>query len=191
MPVFLFHWPSLIYQIVYDFLNFNSAWGWGMRRSQKSLTGWDPRWDLNPLSVLSIYPRQCCLVLADLISCKHVWFYNVWWQGLVFYFSTANNFLRLLATETSGRYHRCHSDFDAQLFAHKLLTEGFGDAEVINTFFIEPCIYSQETAFDNKTLVLFMPLKVNEFLSVHPVCVMFLFWTVVELNMWEFLNQLF
>ncbi|XP_045213175.2 von Willebrand factor A domain-containing protein 3A-like isoform X3 [Mercenaria mercenaria] len=43
--------------------------------------------------------------------------------------NTANNFLHLLATETSGRYHRCHSDFDAQLFAHKLLTEGFCDAE--------------------------------------------------------------
>ena len=46
------------------------------------------------------------------------------------YFSTANNFLKLLAVETGGRYHRCHSDFDAQLFAHKLLTEGFQDAEV-------------------------------------------------------------
>ncbi|KAL4240557.1 Von Willebrand factor A [Mactra antiquata] len=43
--------------------------------------------------------------------------------------NTANNFLRLLAAETAGRYHRCHSDFDAQLFAHKLLTEGFDDAE--------------------------------------------------------------
>jgi len=45
--------------------------------------------------------------------------------------STANNFLKLLAVETSGRFHRCHSDFDAQLFAHKLLTEGFDDAEVM------------------------------------------------------------
>ncbi|KAJ8319389.1 hypothetical protein KUTeg_004480 [Tegillarca granosa] len=43
--------------------------------------------------------------------------------------STANNFLRLLATETGGRYHHCHSDFDAQMFAHKLLTEGFQDTE--------------------------------------------------------------
>ncbi|KAH3861547.1 hypothetical protein DPMN_024479, partial [Dreissena polymorpha] len=43
--------------------------------------------------------------------------------------STANSFLQLLATETSGRYHRCHSDFDAQLFAHKLLQGGFNDAE--------------------------------------------------------------
>ncbi|XP_060556889.1 von Willebrand factor A domain-containing protein 3A-like [Ruditapes philippinarum] len=43
--------------------------------------------------------------------------------------NTANSFLSLLATETSGRYHRCHSDFDAQLFAHKLLTDGFNDAE--------------------------------------------------------------
>lgn len=48
----------------------------------------------------------------------------------VLYFSTANSFLQLLAKETAGRYHRCHSDFDAQLFAHKLLTEGFDDAEV-------------------------------------------------------------
>ncbi|XP_052071945.1 von Willebrand factor A domain-containing protein 3A-like isoform X3 [Mytilus californianus] len=43
--------------------------------------------------------------------------------------STANNFLKLLATQTGGRFHMCHSDFDAQLFAHKLLTEGFGDTE--------------------------------------------------------------
>ncbi|KAL3876675.1 hypothetical protein ACJMK2_034479, partial [Sinanodonta woodiana] len=43
--------------------------------------------------------------------------------------NTANNFLRLLATETGGRYHRCQSDFDAQLFAHKLLSEGFADSE--------------------------------------------------------------
>lgn len=43
--------------------------------------------------------------------------------------STANSFLKLLAAETGGRYHKCHSDFDVQLFAHKLLTEGFDDAE--------------------------------------------------------------
>ncbi|XP_067671399.1 von Willebrand factor A domain-containing protein 3A-like [Haliotis asinina] len=43
--------------------------------------------------------------------------------------STANSFLHLLATETGGRYHRCHEDFDAHLFAHKLLSEGFQDAE--------------------------------------------------------------
>ena len=43
--------------------------------------------------------------------------------------STANNFLHLLAQETGGRYHRCQTDFDAQLFAHKLLTEGFEDTE--------------------------------------------------------------
>ncbi|XP_059162068.1 von Willebrand factor A domain-containing protein 3A-like [Physella acuta] len=43
--------------------------------------------------------------------------------------STANNFMRLLATETGGRYHRIHEDFDAQLFIHKLLSEGFDDCE--------------------------------------------------------------
>ena len=36
----------------------------------------------------------------------------------------------MLAAETSGRYHRCHGDFDAERFAHKLLTEGFDDPEV-------------------------------------------------------------
>ena len=46
------------------------------------------------------------------------------------FYSTANNFLKLLASQTGGRFHKCHSDFDAQLFAHKLLTEGFGDTEV-------------------------------------------------------------
>ena len=46
------------------------------------------------------------------------------------FFSTANNFLHLLAKETGGRYHRCHGDFDAQMFTHKLLSEGFQDAEV-------------------------------------------------------------
>lgn len=43
--------------------------------------------------------------------------------------STANSFLHLLATETSGRYHRCPDDFNADMFAHKLLSEGFGDSE--------------------------------------------------------------
>ena len=45
-------------------------------------------------------------------------------------FRTANTFLKMLAAETSGRYHRCHGDFDAERFAHKLLTEGFDDPEV-------------------------------------------------------------
>ncbi|KAL8584268.1 hypothetical protein ACOMHN_034953 [Nucella lapillus] len=43
--------------------------------------------------------------------------------------STANSFLHLLATETGGRYHRCPDDFNADMFAHKLLSEGFGDSE--------------------------------------------------------------
>ncbi|ESO87152.1 hypothetical protein LOTGIDRAFT_107324, partial [Lottia gigantea] len=43
--------------------------------------------------------------------------------------STANSFLQLLANETGGRYHRCPPNFDAQLFAHKLLSEGLGDTE--------------------------------------------------------------
>ena len=45
-------------------------------------------------------------------------------------FSTANNFLKMLSAETGGRYHSIHTDFDAQLYAHKLLTEGFHDPEV-------------------------------------------------------------
>lgn len=52
------------------------------------------------------------------------------WYLFILIYSTANNFLKLLATQTGGRFHMCHSDFDAQLFAHKLLTEGFGDTEV-------------------------------------------------------------
>lgn len=43
--------------------------------------------------------------------------------------STANSFLHLLATETGGRYHRCPDDFNADMFAHKLLSEGFSDSE--------------------------------------------------------------
>ncbi|XP_055877562.1 von Willebrand factor A domain-containing protein 3A-like [Biomphalaria glabrata] len=43
--------------------------------------------------------------------------------------STANNFLRLLASETGGRYHRVQEDFDAEIFVHKLLSEGFNDSE--------------------------------------------------------------
>ncbi|KAK7113358.1 von Willebrand factor A domain-containing protein 3A-like [Littorina saxatilis] len=43
--------------------------------------------------------------------------------------STANSFLHLLASETGGRYHRCPDDFNADIFAHKLLSEGFGDSE--------------------------------------------------------------
>ncbi|KAK2189215.1 hypothetical protein NP493_113g03015 [Ridgeia piscesae] len=43
--------------------------------------------------------------------------------------STANNFLVTLAHENGGRFHRCHANFDAPLFAHTLLTEGFTDHE--------------------------------------------------------------
>ena len=46
------------------------------------------------------------------------------------YCRTANNFLKMLAEQTNGRYHRCHTDFDAHKFAHKLLSEGFEDHEV-------------------------------------------------------------
>lgn len=41
--------------------------------------------------------------------------------------SIANNFLKRLARETGGRYHKCQGNFDIQLFIHKLLTEGFKD----------------------------------------------------------------
>ncbi|PVD38341.1 hypothetical protein C0Q70_00953 [Pomacea canaliculata] len=43
--------------------------------------------------------------------------------------STANSFLHLLAQETGGRYHRCPDDFNPDMFAHKLLSEGFHDNE--------------------------------------------------------------
>lgn len=43
---------------------------------------------------------------------------------------TANEFLKLLAAETNGRYHRCQGDFDADLFAHRILTEGFSAENV-------------------------------------------------------------
>ena len=45
-------------------------------------------------------------------------------------YSTANSFLKMLAKETGGRYHQLQSNFDAQLYAHKLLAEGFKDPEV-------------------------------------------------------------
>lgn len=32
-----------------------------------------------------------------------------------------------LAAETGGRFHRSHGDFNADLFAHKVLKEGFTD----------------------------------------------------------------
>lgn len=41
--------------------------------------------------------------------------------------SVANNFLKRLARETGGRYHKCHGHFNIQMFIHKLLTEGFKD----------------------------------------------------------------
>uniref|UniRef100_A0A803SYR8 von Willebrand factor A domain containing 3A n=1 Tax=Anolis carolinensis TaxID=28377 RepID=A0A803SYR8_ANOCA len=39
----------------------------------------------------------------------------------------ANDFLKKLAFQTGGRYHRCHGDVDGQLAAHRLLSEGFKD----------------------------------------------------------------
>lgn len=37
-------------------------------------------------------------------------------------------YLQMLAAETGGRYHRSHGpDFNADLFAHKVLQEGFTD----------------------------------------------------------------
>ncbi|XP_015743008.2 von Willebrand factor A domain-containing protein 3A [Python bivittatus] len=41
----------------------------------------------------------------------------------------ANDFLKKLAFQTGGRYHRCHGDVDGQLVAHRLLSEGFKDEE--------------------------------------------------------------
>ncbi|PAA71031.1 hypothetical protein BOX15_Mlig018061g1 [Macrostomum lignano] len=37
--------------------------------------------------------------------------------------ATANNFLQCLASETGGRYHKVVEEFDAKLFAHRLLEE--------------------------------------------------------------------
>ncbi|XP_054849648.1 von Willebrand factor A domain-containing protein 3A [Eublepharis macularius] len=41
----------------------------------------------------------------------------------------ANDFLKKLACQTGGRYHRCHGDVDGQLAAHRLLSEGFKDED--------------------------------------------------------------
>uniref|UniRef100_A0ACB8FLF9 Uncharacterized protein n=1 Tax=Sphaerodactylus townsendi TaxID=933632 RepID=A0ACB8FLF9_9SAUR len=41
----------------------------------------------------------------------------------------ANNFLKSLAAQTGGRYHRCLGDVDGQLAAHRMLTEGFRDED--------------------------------------------------------------
>ncbi|XP_029140920.1 von Willebrand factor A domain-containing protein 3A [Protobothrops mucrosquamatus] len=41
----------------------------------------------------------------------------------------ANDFLKKLAFQTGGRYHRCHGDVDGQLAAHQLLSQGFKDEE--------------------------------------------------------------
>ncbi|XP_070617294.1 von Willebrand factor A domain-containing protein 3A isoform X2 [Erythrolamprus reginae] len=41
----------------------------------------------------------------------------------------ANDFLKKLAFQTGGRYHRCHGDADGQLAAHQLLSQGFKDEE--------------------------------------------------------------
>ena len=45
-------------------------------------------------------------------------------------YSIANNFLKRLARETSGRYHKWYGNFDIQMFIHKLLMEGFKDTHV-------------------------------------------------------------
>ncbi|XP_053220927.1 von Willebrand factor A domain-containing protein 3A isoform X1 [Podarcis raffonei] len=41
----------------------------------------------------------------------------------------ANDFLKKLAFQTGGRYHRCHGDVDGQMAAHRLLSEGFKDED--------------------------------------------------------------
>ncbi|XP_058013248.1 von Willebrand factor A domain-containing protein 3A isoform X2 [Ahaetulla prasina] len=41
----------------------------------------------------------------------------------------ANDFLKKLAFQTGGRYHRCHGDVDGQLAAHQLLSQGYKDEE--------------------------------------------------------------
>ncbi|XP_077172811.1 von Willebrand factor A domain-containing protein 3A isoform X1 [Paroedura picta] len=41
----------------------------------------------------------------------------------------ANDFLKKLACQTGGRYHRCHADADGQLAAHRMLTGGFKDED--------------------------------------------------------------
>ncbi|XP_041085718.1 von Willebrand factor A domain-containing protein 3A isoform X2 [Polyodon spathula] len=43
--------------------------------------------------------------------------------------STANEFLKKLASQTGGRYHRCHGELDGHLVAHRMLTEGFTDED--------------------------------------------------------------
>ncbi|XP_029432932.1 von Willebrand factor A domain-containing protein 3A [Rhinatrema bivittatum] len=42
---------------------------------------------------------------------------------------TANEFLKKLAWQTGGRYHRCHGDVDGHFVAHRMLTEGFTDED--------------------------------------------------------------
>ncbi|XP_075755559.1 von Willebrand factor A domain-containing protein 3A isoform X2 [Pelodiscus sinensis] len=41
----------------------------------------------------------------------------------------ANEFLKKLASQTGGRYHRCVGDVDGQLAAHRMLTEEFEDED--------------------------------------------------------------
>uniref|UniRef100_H3A0J3 von Willebrand factor A domain containing 3A n=1 Tax=Latimeria chalumnae TaxID=7897 RepID=H3A0J3_LATCH len=43
--------------------------------------------------------------------------------------STANEFLKKLASQTGGRYHRCYGDIDGHFVAHRMLTEGFTDED--------------------------------------------------------------
>ncbi|XP_067859637.1 von Willebrand factor A domain-containing protein 3A isoform X2 [Heptranchias perlo] len=43
--------------------------------------------------------------------------------------STANEFLKKLAAQTRGRFHRCHGAIDGQLVAHKMLAGGFSDED--------------------------------------------------------------
>ncbi|XP_020370555.2 von Willebrand factor A domain-containing protein 3A [Rhincodon typus] len=43
--------------------------------------------------------------------------------------STANEFLKKLAAQTGGRFHRCHGAVDGQLAAHKMLAGGFADED--------------------------------------------------------------
>ncbi|MBN3303838.1 VWA3A protein, partial [Amia calva] len=72
---------------------------------------------------------SCSLVLREagrMTAGKHIAIHTISFNCSD---SAANEFLRRLAQQRGGRFHRCHADLDAHLVAHRMLTDGFSDED--------------------------------------------------------------
>lgn len=82
----------------------------------------------------------------------------------------------MLAAQTGGRYHRSHGlDFNADLFAHKVLNEGFTDEVLIFVFYRVHARHHCSTLF-----TIFIPQLFSEqILSRQSFFVETMLWSVI------------